>query len=86
MLENEFFKELSDRLSRLVPAAEEIRIEARTKIEQALKKALSDLNVLTQEEFDVQSRALLKAEQRIAELEKALSELERGIKQGSDTE
>ena len=79
MFNNDYLKELSDRLSRLLPAAEELRLEARTKIEQLLQQALSDMNVLTKEEFESQSRALQRAEQRIAELESTVKELEKTV-------
>jgi len=83
MLNNDHLRELSDRLSRLVPAAEELRIEARTKIEQALKQSLSEMGMLTKEEFDAQARALRRAEDRIEELEKVISKLEETISQRS---
>ena len=81
MLNNDYLRELSDRLSRLVPAADELRIEARTKIERTLKQSLADMGVLTKEEFDAQSRVLQRAEQRIVELERVISELEETISQ-----
>lgn len=76
MMNNDFLQELSERLARLVPAAEELRADARTKIEQTLKQALSDLDVLTTEEFEAQSRALQRAEQRVEELESLVKDLE----------
>ena len=75
-MDNNFLKDLSDRLSRLAPAAEELREEARTKMEQTLKKALGELDVLTAEEFAAQTQALQRAEQRIAELESVVTSLE----------
>ena len=55
MLDNRLIKDLSERLSALVPAANELRQETRAKIEQALKSGLSDLDVLTREEFEGQA-------------------------------
>ncbi len=81
MPNNDFLKELSERLSRIMPAAEELRVETRTKIEQALKNGLADLNVLTQEEFEVHTRALERAEQRITELENVVKKLEAKLEQ-----
>lgn len=79
MLDNAFLKELSERISRLLPAAENMRVEIRTKIEQALRSGLSELDVLTQEEFAAQSEALARAEQRIAELEALVGGLEKRL-------
>lgn len=75
-MDNHLLKELSERLAKIAPLAEDFRDDARTRIEQVLKKSLQDLDVLTQEEFAVHEQALEKAEQRIAELEKTLQEME----------
>ena len=75
MLDKSFLDELSKRLSSLLPMAEEVREELRTKIEQQLKKSFATLNLLGREEFDAQRNALKRAEQRIQELEATLAEL-----------
>ena len=69
MLDNNFLRELSQRLSAIIPMAEELSGELRTKIEQQLKRSFSELDILSREEFDAQSKALKRAEQRIQELE-----------------
>lgn len=79
MSDNAFLKDLSERIARLLPAAENIRAELRTKIEQALRKGLSELDVLTQEEFAAQRASLARAEQRVAELEALVVELEKRL-------
>ena len=76
MLDNRLIKDLSERLSALVPAANELRQETRAKIEQALKSGLSDLDVLTREEFEGQAQALGRAQQRVSELETLVADLE----------
>lgn len=76
MVDNQLLKELSERLAKIVPMAEDLRDDARTRMEQVLKKSLQDLDVLTREDFEVQTRALERAEQRIVELEKTLSAME----------
>ena len=48
-MDSRLINELSERLSALVPAANELRQETRAKIEQALKTGLSDLDVLTRD-------------------------------------
>ncbi|MAV54133.1 MAG: hypothetical protein CMQ01_10300 [Gammaproteobacteria bacterium] len=75
-MDSRLINELSERLSALVPAANELRQEARAKIEQALKTGLSDLDVLTREEFEGQAQALSRAQQRVAELETVVADLE----------
>ena len=68
--------ELSARLAGLMPAANELRQETRTKVEQTLKHGLKELDVLTREEFDAQARALDRAQQRVTELETLIADLE----------
>ena len=68
--------ELSARLAGLMPAANELRRETRTKVEQTLKNGLKELDVLTREEFDAQARALDRAQQRVTELEALITDLE----------
>ena len=47
MPDNSFLKDLSDRLVTLLPAAENLRDDVRSKIELTLKKAFSSLDLLT---------------------------------------
>ena len=75
-MDSRLINELSERLSALVPAAHELRQETRVKIEQALKTGLSGLDVLTREEFEAQAQALSRAQQRVAELETVVADLE----------
>ena len=76
MLDNNFLRELSRRLSAIFPMAEELGGELRTKIEQQLKQSFSGLDLLSREEFDAQTKALKRAEQRIQELESLVQELD----------
>lgn len=76
MLDNDAFRELSQRLSALLPAASGMRDEVRTKIEQTLKQGFKELNLLTQDEFQVQADSLQRAQQRINDLELEIRELE----------
>jgi BMFP domain-containing protein YqiC len=79
MLDNSFLNDLSSRLAALLPAAENLRDEARTKIEQILKKAFADLDLLSREEFEAQAESLSRAKQRIEELERLIIELEKRL-------
>ena len=76
MLDNDAFRELSQRLSALLPAAGGLRDEVRTKMEQTLKQGFKELKLLTQEDFQVQADALQRAQQRINDLELEIRELE----------
>lgn len=75
MFNNSFLEDLSRRLSMLLPLAEEVREEMRTKIEQLLKSSFASLDLLSREEFDAQRQSLERAEKRIRELEETLESL-----------
>ena len=79
MLDNSFLKDLSDRLVTLLPAAESLRDDVRNQIEQTLKKAFANLDLLTREEFDAQVQSLERSKQRIEELENLVAELEKQL-------
>lgn len=81
MFNNKFLEDLSARLSALIPLAEEVREESRTKIEQLLKSSFAGLDLLSREEFDAQRAALQRAEKRIEELEESLNELSQKLDQ-----
>ncbi|MBT3530929.1 MAG: accessory factor UbiK family protein [Gammaproteobacteria bacterium] len=75
MSNRNILEELSEQLSRLLPMADEIRGDVRTKMEQQLKKSFESMDILSREEFDAQAGSLHRAEQRIEELEATLAEL-----------
>ena len=76
MFNNEFFEDLSARLTSVIPLAGEVREDLRTKIEQLLKNSFAGLDLLSREEFDAQRQALERAEKRIKELEGSLAALD----------
>jgi len=75
----QFLDSLSRRISELLPKAAELGEEGRTAVRQILQKSLTELNVITQEEFDARDRALQRAQQRVDELEQQVRELERQV-------
>lgn len=79
MIKNDLLDEISQRMASLLPMAEELSSEAKSKLSQTLKKALADMDILSREEFDAQADALRRAEQRIAELETGLARLEKSL-------
>jgi len=74
--EDTLLSELSKRLAALLPVAENLRAELRTKMEQVLRLGLAELDVLSKHEFSAQQAALDRAQQRVSELEALVEELE----------
>lgn len=79
MINNQVIQDLSRRLAEILPAARDLQAETRTKMEQALKKAFSELNLVTEEEFASQVAALQRAQQRISDLEQEIRALEQRL-------
>ena len=77
---NSIIDEITQRVSSLIPVNNDIREDLRTKIEQTVKSAFDKLDVLSLEEFESQAQTLKRAENRIAELELLINELEKQIK------
>ena len=86
MKDNSIFRELSERLLRLFPPAENLKGQLQSKIDSTLKSAFEEFGLLTQEDFAQQLKALSRAHDRIDELEKTLDELESKIKKGKERE
>ncbi|MFT4671971.1 MAG: BMFP domain-containing protein YqiC [Pseudohongiellaceae bacterium] len=79
MKKNDLLDEISQRMASLLPMAEEIGSDAKSKLNMALKRALADMDILSREEFDAQADALHRAERRIDELETSLARLEKSL-------
>lgn len=92
MIDKQFFEELSQQISKLLPQAGAVGEDVRKAVNSALQKGFERLDLLTRDEFDGQRRALARAEERIAYLEKEMSrleqminELDEGAAAGTDT-
>ena len=70
-----FLSELSARLARL--AANNPARDLERNFRGALASALARLDLVTREEFDVQSQVLARAREKVATLEARVAELER---------
>ena len=58
--------------------------EAKTK--QAIQNKLSEMDFVSREEFDIQSKVLIRTREKLAELEAKVTALEAQIAQSEDTE
>ena len=79
MRDKQFLENLSDRISQLLPRANELGEDARTAVQQLVQKTFNELNILTQDEFEARERALARAEQRVEQLETEIRELEQRL-------
>ena len=80
MLNAKKIEEIAKQVTESIPpslknAANELEEKAKT----VLQSKLSQLDVLTREEFDVQTQVLIKTRAKLAELEAKLTELENNL-------
>lgn len=80
MVDKQIFDQISQQISRLLPAAEEIGQDAKRSISAALHSSFQKMDLVTREEFDAQLVALARAQQRIELLEKHVQQLEELLK------
>ncbi len=77
MLDPKFLDDLTRRLSGVMPpAAKAMQADVEKNLRAAIQSALSRLDLVTREEFDVQTRVLARSRAKIDHLEKQVAELE----------
>ena len=78
MLNNEKLSEISNKIREIVKDSSLPDIEKN--IDALLKGMFTKMELVTREEFDVQTEVLKRTRQKLEELEKKLSEIEAGKK------
>ena len=78
MLNNEKLSEISNKIREIVKDSPLPDIEKN--IDALLKSMFTKMELVTREEFDVQTEVLKRTRQKLEELEKKLSEIEAGKK------
>jgi BMFP domain-containing protein YqiC len=77
---NQFLRDLSERLtSVLPPALQTFKSDCEKNIHSILVGAFAKLDLVTREEFDTQTKVLARSRQKISALEKKVKELEQAI-------
>ena len=76
MLNNEKLREISNKIREIVKDSPLPDIEKN--IDALLKSMFTKMELVTREEFDVQTEVLKRTRQKLEELEKKLSEIEAG--------
>lgn len=80
MINKQIFDDIAEQISRKLPQLNALGQDVSDNIKALVQQNLSKLDLVTREEFDAQQRALQRAEEKIAELESLLNELETRLK------
>jgi BMFP domain-containing protein YqiC len=77
MIDTKFIDDLSRQISNSVPSGVKgLQQDIEKNIHTLLQGAFAKLDLVTREEFDAQSRVLLRTREKLEQLEKLVSELE----------
>jgi len=79
MINKQIVEELSAQLAKLRPKAEAAGDDAKKLLQAAATRTFERLDIVTREDFEAQRIALVRAQERIAQLEAALAKLEQHI-------
>ena len=82
MLDPKQLDDLTQRLAGLMPAGlRQTQADLEKNIRTLLNSALAKMNLVTREEFDIQTQVLARTRAKLEDLEKQLQELEQQLKQ-----
>jgi len=84
MIDSPKLDDLTERWSQVLPAGEQLREDLRKNFRSALNACLARMDLVTREEFDVQSRVLARTRIRLEAAEKEIERLEAQFKQGKN--
>ena len=75
---NDPLEQLSKRISSLIPGdVKQMQDDIEANIQSLLQSTLSKMNLVTREEFDVQSAVLQRTREKLEQLEKQLEQLQK---------
>lgn len=85
MIDPKALDELARRFIKALPAdLGQLSDEVGQNVKAAFSAALSRADLVTREEFDVQSAVLTRTREKLSQLEATVEELERKLEQGAD--
>lgn len=76
MLNKQILDDIAEQIGRRLPQLNALGQDVSDNVKSLVQQSLGKLDLVTRDEFDVHLRALQRAEDRIAELEATVSELE----------
>ena len=82
MLDNQTINRLSDRIHELLPPQlQQVKSDFDARLKTLLQQQLSELEFVSREEFDIQTRVLQRTRAKLESLENKLTELEQKLDQ-----
>ena len=82
MLNNQTINRLSDKINQLLPSQlQQVKLDFDARLKILLQQQLGELDFVSREEFDIQTRVLQRTRARLEALEAKISELQQQFNQ-----
>jgi BMFP domain-containing protein YqiC len=80
MKPQDFYQQLKEQLNQTVNGSQMINAEAMLYLQSAINHLFDKFDIVSREEFDAQKAVLARSREKIVQLEKQITELERALK------
>ena len=81
MIDKQFFEQISANIQKVIPTGlDEIKTDIETVVRVEMMALLEKMDLVTREEFDIQTGVLLKTRQKLEALEAQVKQLENDLK------
>ena len=82
MIDNQTINRLSDKINELLPSGlKEVKSDFDAKLKSLLQQQLSNYEMVSREEFEIQSRVLARTREKLESIEEKLKILEKNMSQ-----
>ena len=80
MIDNQTINRLSEKINDLLPPQlQQVKSDFDTRLKSLLQQQLSNLEMVSREEFEIQARVLARTREKLEKLESRFAELERNL-------
>ncbi len=80
MIDNQTINRLSEKINDLLPPQlQQVKSDFDARLKSLLQQQLSNLEMVSREEFEIQSRVLARTREKLEKLERRLQELEQSL-------
>ena len=84
MIDNQTINQLSDKISELLPPGlQQVKADFDSRVRQLLQQQLASLEMVSREEFEIQTRVLERTREKLESIEAKLKQLETNLTQDS---
>jgi len=80
MIDNQTINQISDKINEMLPPSlQQVKSDFDARLKSLLQQQLANYEMVSREEFDIQSRVLARTREKLEKLEARLKELEQSL-------